>query len=183
MPTRGTSRRPGADGRLERVEPGGLIGRAGWGSAVEGHRSQRSAREGRVGRARLAEARAQRRTREDVRGRCFACPTRVSTPGCRSRLAGPVPLGVAVKPPETGQGSARSDRAGPVILDAISVSPGLRWPLRARPTVGAPAGQVNALIHQVRPARPIPVHEFRRRVDNAWTTRSQKASGRRPTRV
>ena len=106
----GRSNAPGSAGKLHGVKetgPGGPIPssgeeirRAGPAGRAVSFMGRRAGHGRRAPRARRNPGR--HRTRRS-QGRGFACPTRVSTPGCRSRLAGPVPLGTAVKPSGLGK--------------------------------------------------------------------------------
>ena len=107
---------PGPDGRLERVEPGGLVG-----GRDRARRDRRQARRAgwRHGRAGLRRARpGGRRPRP-----ASETPDGVPTPGCRSRPSGGRRPGADGEAAGSGQRSARSDRRGAEILDVISVSP------------------------------------------------------------
>ena len=99
-----------ANGRLEGVEPGGLVGGRDRAGGVD---------RGSVTRVRASRSASRGETAE---ARGFVHPTDVPTPGCRSQSAGRSPAG-RPRPSDRGQQSARSDRSELEALDVISVSP------------------------------------------------------------
>ena len=124
---------PGPDGGLEGVESGGLIGGRDRGPWVESHRAQRTGGARGVWALRPALHRVKAGA---MRGRRGAASDRERDQGEELRLPdGSIDTGMPItsrragptrggrEATGNGQRSARSDRAGLVILDAISVSP------------------------------------------------------------
>ena len=162
---------PGADGGLERVEPGGLVGRRdrpargrSAGSPASGRGHGRAGLRDRVpgddGRGPLGFG-ARRTYRHRDAGRV----RRAHRPGGRAEAAG------------VRQRSARSDRRGAEVLDVISVSPVPDGPFGQDDGTARPTRRVNGVVHElagVHASRRI--HEFSTDVDE----RGQRS--RSPTR-
>ena len=172
--SRARSRPPGRDrsahGPRLRARRGAPVGRTG-GSAWTGTVTSRSVE----GRRSPVAVRREAGLQDNVQGstaggpQASAGPTRVPTPGCRSRPAG-LARGRRRNAVATGYRSARSDRPWRKVLDVISVPRSLAAPSGKTYGTNPGPGRVNVVIHEIPPGPradcPPDAHRCGQNVDN-----------------
>ena len=158
-PDLGHERRSRANGCLERVEARGLV------RGVDGQR--------RVDHVRTVTECGPPELRPGVDGRgpaTSAGPTRVPTPGCRSRPAEP-PGDGAGTPSRPGTEAPEATGPGSKNLDVISVLRSLAAPSGKTKITNPLHPRSTTLSTSFSPTLPMSIHELRTTVDSPWKTR------------